>query len=72
MKHINHYALTVASAVLMCGAVAAQERTVQQPLTQPHQLKSGEVQASHLIGAPVKNTSGETIGEVTDLIVSST
>jgi sporulation protein YlmC with PRC-barrel domain len=71
MKHINHYALTIASAVLMCGAVAAQERTVQQPLTQPHQLKSGEVQASHLIGAPVKNTSGETIGEVTDLIVSS-
>jgi sporulation protein YlmC with PRC-barrel domain len=71
MKHINHYALTVASAVLMCGAVAAQERTAQQPLTQNRQLKSGEVQASHLIGAPVKNTAGETIGEVTDLIVSS-
>ncbi len=71
MNHINRYALTVTSAVLMCGAVAAQERTAPEPLTQNRQLKSGEVQASHLIGAPVKSTSGDTLGEVEDLIVSS-
>jgi sporulation protein YlmC with PRC-barrel domain len=74
MKHINRYALTLTSAALLCGAVAAQERaapSAQQSVAQARPLKAGDVQVSNLIGATVKNTSGQTIGEVEDLIVSS-
>jgi ribosomal 30S subunit maturation factor RimM len=71
MKHINRYALTLTSAALMCGTAAAQDRTVQQAPTPNRELKAGEFQASHLIGAPVKSTSGDTVGTVEDLIVAS-
>ena len=71
MKRLNRYALTLTSAALICGTAAAQDRSTQQPLTQNRELKAGEFQASHLIGAPVKNPSGETVGTVEDLIVAS-
>jgi sporulation protein YlmC with PRC-barrel domain len=71
MKYLNRYALTLTSAALMCGSVAAQNRSPQQPLTQNRELKAGEFQASHLIGAPVKNPAGDTIGTIDDLIVAS-
>ena len=31
MEHINRYALTIASAALVCGTAAAQDRTTQNP-----------------------------------------
>ena len=69
MKHLNHYALAITSAALLCGSVTAQERTT--PSQAQRELKAGDVHASHLIGAAVKNPAGDAIGEVTDLIVSS-
>jgi sporulation protein YlmC with PRC-barrel domain len=74
MKRINRYALTLTSAALVCGSIAAQERTdraVEHPAQQTRPLKAGDVQASNLIGATVKSTSGQSIGEVSDLVVSS-
>jgi sporulation protein YlmC with PRC-barrel domain len=78
MKHINRHVLTLASAAaLMCGTVAAQERTdspaqrSQNQTAQDRNLSAGNVHASHIIGAQVKNNAGQDIGEVQDLIVSS-
>jgi sporulation protein YlmC with PRC-barrel domain len=81
MKHINRYALTIASAAasaaLMCGSVAAQEsadspaQRSQNQTAQDRNLSAGNVHASHIIGAQVKNNAGQDIGEVQDLIVSS-
>jgi sporulation protein YlmC with PRC-barrel domain len=77
MKHVNRYALTLASAALMCGTVAAQERSdspaqrSQNQTAQDRNLSAGNVHASHIIGAQVKTTSGQEVGEVQDLIVSS-
>jgi sporulation protein YlmC with PRC-barrel domain len=75
MKHLNRYALTLTSAALLCGTVAAQERgpttSTQHSVAQARPLKTGDVQASDLIGAAVKSASGESIGEVEDLIVTS-
>jgi sporulation protein YlmC with PRC-barrel domain len=81
MKHINRYALTLASAAasaaLMCGTVAAQERSdspaqrSQNQAAQDRNLSAGNVHATHIIGAQVKNNAGQDIGEVQDLIVSS-
>lgn len=77
MKHINRYALTLASAALMCGTVAAQERSdspaqrAQNQVAQDRNLSAGNVHATHIIGAQVKTTSGQDVGEVQDLIVSS-
>jgi sporulation protein YlmC with PRC-barrel domain len=81
MKHINRYALTLASAAasaaLMCGTVAAQERSdspaqrSQNQTAQDRNLSAGNVHATHIIGAQVKNNAGQDIGEVQDLIVSS-
>jgi sporulation protein YlmC with PRC-barrel domain len=78
MKHISRYALTVASAALVCGTVAAQERTTQDPAprasTPQQQVESrpapGDKRATSLIGAEVKNKDGESVGEVEDLIVT--
>jgi ribosomal 30S subunit maturation factor RimM len=78
MKHIYRYALALASAALMCGTVAAQERAAPaagtaRP-TAGHEvlrhLTPGDRRASNLIGATVKTKAGDSIGEVEDLIVS--
>jgi sporulation protein YlmC with PRC-barrel domain len=61
MRLGNHHVITVALAALVCGAAAAQET----------ELKSGEVRASHLLGAQVKRVTGDPVGEVKDLIVSA-
>jgi sporulation protein YlmC with PRC-barrel domain len=84
MKHVNRYSLTLAtaaaSAALMCGPVAAQERSAtpappapraQNQAAQDRNLSAGNVHASHLIGAQVKTSSGQDVGEVEDLIVSA-
>lgn len=77
MKHINRYALTFASAALICGTVAAQDRTTQTPAprastSQQQQAHPapGDKRATSLIGATVKNKEGESVGEVEDLIVT--
>jgi sporulation protein YlmC with PRC-barrel domain len=73
MTPLRNHVLTIASALLFCGASAAQE-----PADEAHsraipqtELKPGDVRASNLLGAMVKRLSGEAIGEVEDLIVSS-
>jgi sporulation protein YlmC with PRC-barrel domain len=71
MQTTHRYVLTLASAALLCGTAAAQERATPPSSAQVRPLKAGDVQASNLIGAAVKSTSGDAIGEVTDLIVSS-
>jgi ribosomal 30S subunit maturation factor RimM len=79
MKLSKSYALTVAVGALMCGAAGAQERANPAPSARPvnpiervatRHLSPGDKRASELIGATVKNTSGDDIGEVEDLIVS--
>src|SRR5690349_2921658 len=60
MRLGNHHVLTVALAALVCGGAAGQDT----------ELKSGEVRASHLLGAEVKRLTGDSVGEVKDLIVS--
>lgn len=61
MRLGNQHVLTVALAALVCGTAAAQDT----------ELKSGEVRASHLLGAEVKRVTGDSVGEVKDLIVSA-
>ena len=56
-----HHVVTVALAALVCSAAAGQET----------ELKSGEVRASHLLGASVKRLTGDSVGQVEDLIVSA-
>jgi ribosomal 30S subunit maturation factor RimM len=60
MRITSNHVLPVALA-LFCSAVGAQET----------ELKSGEVRASHLLGATVKRLTGDSVGEVEDLIVSA-
>jgi ribosomal 30S subunit maturation factor RimM len=59
MRLGNHHVITVALAALVLSAAAGQET----------ELKTGEVRASHLLGATVKRLTGDSVGEVQDLIV---
>ena len=77
MKHRNLYALTLTSAAMLCGTGtiawaqdhdAGQSQTAHSG-TARHQAAGG-VRASKLIGATVKNKAGDSIGEISDLIVS--
>jgi sporulation protein YlmC with PRC-barrel domain len=78
MKRTNLYALTLTSAAMVCGAAAAQERSnPNQPSTTARSgaldrnLSAGNVHATNVIGATVKNKAGDTIGTIDDLILSS-
>jgi len=76
MKHKNLYALTLTSAAMLCGtgtiAWAQDHDNGQAPATHsgPRNQTSSSVRASKLIGATVKNKAGDSIGEISDLIVS--
>ncbi|HET7132698.1 MAG TPA: PRC-barrel domain-containing protein [Gammaproteobacteria bacterium] len=73
MKHLRCYALTLTSAVVLCGTAAAQapSTSARGPAVQVTKaLGPGEKLASNLIGATVKSTQGQNIGEVTDLVVN--
>jgi len=77
MKHKNLYALTLTSAAMLCGTgtVAwAQDHDAGQATTThsgtARNQSAGAVLASKLIGATVKNKAGDSIGEVSDLVVS--
>ena len=61
MRLSIHNVVTVALDALACSAAAGQET----------ELKSGEVRASHLLGASVKRLTGDSVGQVEDLIVSA-
>ena len=63
--------LTTASAALFCVLAVAQESTDPAQSISETELKSGDVRASHLLGAAVKRLTGDSIGEVEDLIVSA-
>jgi len=78
MRHKDIYALTLTSAAMLCGTgtVAwAQDHDAGQALAarsgSARNQVSGAVRASKLIGATVKNKAGDSIGEISDLIVSS-
>lgn len=70
MRTLNFHVLTLASAALFSGVAAGQEATSSES-SSATQLKSGEVRASHLLEATVKRLTGDSIGEVEDVIVSS-
>ena len=76
MKDIKRYSLTLTSAMVLCGAAAAQAPNpaapnARGPAVQVQKaLGQGEKLASNLIGATVKSTQGQNIGEVTDLVVN--
>ena len=78
MKNSNLYVLTLTSAAMLCGTVGAQQRTDNPPRpaappsgTTVRSPIAGNLHATKLIGATVKNKAGETIGKIDDLIVSS-
>ena len=60
MRLGNHHVISFALAALVCSAAGGQET----------ELKPGEVRASHLLGATVKRLTGDSVGEVRDLIVA--
>ena len=75
MKHYTRYALTLTSAMVLCGTAAAQAPSTPPAARGPavqvtKALGPGEKLASNLIGATVKSTQGQNIGEVTDLVVN--
>ena len=76
MKDIKRFALTVTSAVVLCGTAAAQAPNPATPAARgpavqvQKTLGPGDKLASNLIGATVKSTQGQNIGEVTDLVVN--
>ncbi|HEX5047138.1 MAG TPA: PRC-barrel domain-containing protein [Gammaproteobacteria bacterium] len=76
MKDIKRYALTLTSAMVLCGAAAAQAPNPAAPgargpgVQVQKALGPGDKLASNLIGATVKSTQGQNIGEVTDLVVN--
>jgi sporulation protein YlmC with PRC-barrel domain len=69
MRITNQSVLTLAVASF-CGVAVGQDATSAQSLSEA-QLKSGDVRASHLLGAEVKRLTGDSVGEVQDLIVSA-
>jgi sporulation protein YlmC with PRC-barrel domain len=77
MKHKNLYALTLTSAAMLCGTGSiawAQEHDSGQAPTSHSGTRnqtSSAVRASKLIGAIVKNKAGDSIGEISDLLVST-
>ena len=73
MRITRNHVLTMASAALFYGPLAAQESTEgpSSPSISQTELKPGDVRASHLLGAMVKRTTGDSIGEIEDLIVST-
>lgn len=75
MKHKNLYALTLTSAAMLCGTgtVAWAQDHDSGPATTTHsgtRNTSNGVRASKLVGATVKNKAGDSIGEISDLLVS--
>jgi sporulation protein YlmC with PRC-barrel domain len=70
MRITNQSVLTLASATLFCGIAAGQDATSTQSSSETR-LRSGDVRASHLLGAEVKRLTGDSVGQVQDLIVSA-
>ncbi len=70
MRIINQSVLTLAWATLFCGVAVGQDVASTQSSSQTR-LESGDVRASHLLGAEVKRLTGDSVGQVQDLIVSA-
>src|SRR5688572_32819313 len=70
MRITNQSVLTLAWATLFCGVAVGQDATVTQSSSETR-LKTGDVRASHLLGAEVKRLTGDSVGQVQDLIVSA-
>ena len=70
MRITNQSVLTLAWATLFCGVAVGQQTTSTQSSSETR-LKSGDVRASHLLGAEVKRLTGDSVGQVQDLIVSA-
>jgi sporulation protein YlmC with PRC-barrel domain len=74
MKPKNLYALTLTSAAMLCGtgtiAWAQDHGNGQAPTAHAGTRNQTSMRASKLIGATVKNKAGDSIGEISDLLVS--
>jgi sporulation protein YlmC with PRC-barrel domain len=70
---ITSHVLTMASAALLSGVVVGQEPThgATSHSVPQSELQAGDIRASNLLGAMVKRLTGDSIGEVEDLIVSA-
>ena len=70
MRITTQSVLTLAWATLSCGVAVGQDAT-STPSSSETRLKSGDVRASHHLGAEVKRLTGDSVGQVQDLIVSA-
>jgi sporulation protein YlmC with PRC-barrel domain len=70
MRLNNQSVLTLAWATLFCGVAVGQDATSTHSSSETR-LKSGDVRASNLLGAEVKRLTGDSVGQVQDLIVSA-
>lgn len=72
MRILTHCALTIASAALLCGPVAAQPPAdgASSEASPQSGLKAGEIKISNLLGATVKRRTGDSIGRIEELIMS--
>jgi len=75
MKRKNLYALTLTSAAMLCGtgtvAWAQDHDNGQAPSARSGTRNQASMRASKLIGATVKNKAGDSLGEISDLLVSA-
>ena len=76
MKYEHQFAVFAAAVMLACGAAHAQnsartERTndFSQSLTYQSYLKGGQLRASKLVGARVRNAAGDTLGEIEEIVI---
>src|SRR5688500_4029505 len=70
MRITTQSVLTFAWATLFCGVAVGQDATSTQSSSETR-LRSGDVRASNLLGAEVKRLTGDSVGQVQDLIVSA-
>ena len=64
------HVFTLVSTALFCGIAVGQDATSSLPSSET-KLEPGDVRASNLRGAMVKRLTGDSIGEVKDLVVSA-
>ena len=77
MKRTQQQGLMFAATALLCGSSIAQneqassaEAAWESAIDYEEYLGSSDLRARDLVGAPVKNSDGQDLGEVEDLIIS--
>ncbi len=73
MRCTHKNLIAMAPVAFSCGMAGGQEAVIDAPSAAMSQteLKPGDIRASNLLGAMVKRLTGDSIGEVKDLVVSA-